>query len=510
MVEGVLAIDPTVTTLTDRQRDVIVLNDVSERASNICKVVKIVEDIVSAVRPTIMTSADQQKDVIEMNCVPERAPKVDILVKIVECNVPVKPTVMTSADPQKDIITNSSYCHKESIAATASINSLAALEAPSFTDDMSVEISTSMGGIGEPNLSEGLDLKGFRKFNRSNKIRNTNMSSVALYDDLIVPKFRDDDSVEPFTEYAGGIGRTSLPQELNLKALNKVGVIQSEHKTLYESAQLVSVRFLQVFRPRRVVDDGFNRVKKEHRRHLELVERVSHENVAPVRAYYCSFGALKQRYLTLVYDYNEKDSVFEMLHGKKQVPFPWDARLRVAIGVAKGIAFIHAQDNGFYHGDIISQHIYMNAKSYGCISDLGSCISGYADGAKCCQQSDIYNYGVLLLELVTGNPPGFFLQNSEVHSKLVNEFKEYFTSSRELLVSKVGYFVRRKPWKSEETLNFQVLDCELLKHYEKFGGQMLQMLRIALHCVSDKVPKMDDVVKMVEGIRLYDGSDGSS
>lgn len=384
------------------------------------------------------------------------------------------------------------------------IDQLTAERGCSSSYNTGVEISTSMGGVGKPNLSQGLDLKDSRKFRRSKKIRNTNMSSAAPYDDLIVPKFRDDDSVETSTEYAGGIGRSSLPQELNLKALNKVGVIQLEHRTLYESVQLVSVRFLQVFQPRGVVDDGFNRVKKEHQRHMELVERVSHENVAPLRAYYCSFGALKQRYLTLVYDYNEKDSVFEMLHGKKQVPFPWDARLRVAIGVARGIAIIHTQDCGnFYHGDLISQHISMNAKGYGCISDLGRCTSGYAYAAKCCQQSDIYHYGVLLLELVTGNIPGFFFQNSEVHSNLVNEFNKYFTSSTDQLVRKVRYFARRKQWKSEETFNFQVLDCELLKHYEKFGGQMIQMLRIALDCVSDMVPKTDHVLKMVEDIRLF-------
>ncbi|KAI3853937.1 hypothetical protein MKX03_024163 [Papaver bracteatum] len=291
---------------------------------------------------------------------------------------------------------------------------------------------------------------------------------VKMVRDLVVPKFRDDDSI---AELMGGVGRTSLPQELDLMGLSKI--TRLSQGTLYESAQLVSVSCSQSFRPT-IGDWDFNRVKMEHHRHMELVERVSHENVAPLRAYHYSFGSRKQRHLTLWYDYNRKGSVYSMLH--------------VAIGVAKGIAFIHAQDDGkFYHGDIGSHCIFLNAKSYGCISDLGRCIGGYTYG-KPFQQSDIYNYGVLLLELVTGKNP---------RSNLVSEFNKYFIGSTEFRKYVTG---------STE----QVLDCELLKDYEEYKGQMIQMLQIAVNCVSEMVPKMDDVVKMVEGIGLYDGSDGSS
>ncbi|KAL8544205.1 hypothetical protein ACS0TY_004662 [Phlomoides rotata] len=54
-------------------------------------------------------------------------------------------------------------------------------------------------------------------------------------------------------------------------------------------------------------------------------------------------------------------------------PVPrWGARLKIAIGAARGIAHIHKQCGGkLAHGNITSSNIFLNSQQYGLVSDFG-------------------------------------------------------------------------------------------------------------------------------------------
>ncbi|KAI3980108.1 hypothetical protein MKX01_034714 [Papaver californicum] len=305
--------------------------------------------------------------------------------------------------------------------------------------------------------------------------------------------FRDDGSVPFFSKSGGGFGQTSLSEGLELMKLRMSRSItiedkNSSTKTLYVDNQIVATRYVCDV----PVDSDFHfrNVTRCNRLHMLLVERVRHQNVVPLRAYYYSSRpkpveqprrlALQ---ILLVYDYcsHSMGSVSEMLHGKKKVPLDWNARLRVAIGVAKGIAFIHKQDNGsFFHGDIKSSCVFLNAENYGCISDLGKCIAGnpnpYVNSSpEFLRESDVYNYGVLLLELITGSTPRY---STSRRSDLVSEFEDFIGSSKQL-DSKVGFFVHCMT-RDTEAGGFQVLDRGLLEQYGEFKEQLIQMLQTAL------------------------------
>ncbi|KAI3940289.1 hypothetical protein MKW92_005964 [Papaver armeniacum] len=208
-----------------------------------------------------------------------------------------------------------------------------------------------------------------------------------------MPLFRDDESVAFFSKSMGGVGKTSLLQSGQKDILinylsDRIRDPKSSSVTLYKDLQLAVTRF--------------HSSGPLNHRYMELVEKVSHENVAPLRAYYysCRSRAVadQSRHLALeiilVYDYSYyfKGSVFEMLHGNSS--FDWDARLRVAIG----------QDNGrFFHGDINSSNIFLNAENYGCISDLGKHIAGHPNPYvtnQLFQESDVYSLLVYCTESV--------------------------------------------------------------------------------------------------------------
>ncbi|XP_059629118.1 probable inactive receptor kinase At4g23740 [Cornus florida] len=236
--------------------------------------------------------------------------------------------------------------------------------------------------------------------------------------------------------------------------------------------------------------------RREFEQQMEVVGSIRHENVAALTAYYYS----KDEKL-VVYDYYDQGSVSAMLHSKRggcRTPLDWETRLGIAIGAARGIAHIHTH-NGWklVHGNIKASNIFLNPQQFGCVSDLGlaSLMSpmappvmestGYrapevTDTHKVTQASDVFSFGVLLLELLTGK--------SSIHPIGDGEF---------LPLVKWVNSVLQEEWTAE------VFDVELLR-CAGIEDEMLELLQIGLSCTSrmpEKRPKMVDVVKMVEDIR---------
>lgn len=150
------------------------------------------------------------------------------------------------------------------------------------------------------------------------------------------------------------------------------------------------------------------------------------------------------------------------------------------------------------HGNIKASNIFFNSQEYGCVSDLGLATlvspiappvirtAGYrapevTETRKISQASDVYSYGVLLLELLTGKSP----INAAAGGNEVVHLVRWVNS------------VVREEWTAE------VFDVELLR-YPNIEEEMVEMLRIGMTCVArmtEQRPKMMEVVKMVEDIR---------
>ncbi|GFP81062.1 probable inactive receptor kinase at4g23740 [Phtheirospermum japonicum] len=248
--------------------------------------------------------------------------------------------------------------------------------------------------------------------------------------------------------------------------------------------------------------------KRDFEQQMEIVGKIRHENVAPLRAYYYS----KDEKL-VVYDYYYHGSVSALLHetkvtlmllakrGENPGPLDWETRLKIAIGAARGIAHIHSQSGGkLVHGNIKSSNVFLNPHLYGSVADLGLTAvmtpisppavraTGYrapevTDTRKVSQPSDVYSFGVILLELLTGK--------SAVHASGGGEEVVH-------LVRWVNSVVREE-WTGE------VFDVELLR-YPNIEEEMVAMLQIGLSCVArmpEQRPRIAEVVRMVEEVRSF-------
>ncbi|XP_009369360.2 LRR receptor-like serine/threonine-protein kinase FEI 2 [Pyrus x bretschneideri] len=159
-------------------------------------------------------------------------------------------------------------------------------------------------------------------------------------------------------------------------------------------------------------------------RELEILGSIKHINLVNLRGY-CRLPVSK----LLIYDYLAMGSLDDFLHehGMEEQPLNWNARLKIALGSARGIAYLHHDCSPkIVHRDIKSSNILLNENLDPHVSDFGlakllvdedahvtTVVAGtfgylapeYLQSGRATQKSDVYSFGVLLLELVTGKRP---------------------------------------------------------------------------------------------------------
>ncbi|XP_030536750.2 probable inactive receptor kinase At3g02880, partial [Rhodamnia argentea] len=231
----------------------------------------------------------------------------------------------------------------------------------------------------------------------------------------------------------------------------------------------------------------------EFRERMREIGAVEHENLVGLRAYYYN----KDERL-LVYDYLPTGSLSALLHGNSVVgrtPLNWDTRCGIALGAARGIAHLHSGGTATSHGNIKSSNVLLTNSYEAQVSDFGLAhiaaltappnrVDGYrapelTNSHKVSQKADVYSFGVLLLELLTGKAPTHSLLNEEGV-----DLPRWVQS------------VVKEEWTAE------VFDVELLR-YQDVEEDMVQLLQLAMHCTAqypDKRPPMAQVVNKIEEI----------
>ncbi|KAI7748584.1 hypothetical protein M8C21_000123 [Ambrosia artemisiifolia] len=158
-------------------------------------------------------------------------------------------------------------------------------------------------------------------------------------------------------------------------------------------------------------------------RHVEVIGRLRHRNLVALRAY---LQAREER--LLVFDYFPNGSLFSLIHGSKTSsggkPLHWTSCLKIAEDLATGLLHIHQTPSGLSHGNIKSSNVLLGPDFESCFTDYGlisfknpnsddsSAVSLFYRAPECrdsqtppSQQADVYSFGVLLLELLTGKAP---------------------------------------------------------------------------------------------------------
>ncbi|XP_023004953.1 putative kinase-like protein TMKL1 isoform X2 [Cucurbita maxima] len=232
---------------------------------------------------------------------------------------------------------------------------------------------------------------------------------------------------------------------------------------------------------------------------IKQLGKIRHENLIPLRAFYQG----KRGEKLLIYDYLPIRTLHDFLHESRagKPVLNWARRHKIALGVARGIAHLHTGlEVPITHGNVRSKNVLVDDFFTVRLTEFGLdklMIPSVADEIvslaksdgykapelqrmkKCNSRTDVYAFGILLLEILIGKKPG--------KSGRSGEFVD--------LPSMVKVAVL------EET-TMEVFDVEVLKGIRSpMEDGVVQALKLAMGCcapVASVRPSMDEVVKQLE------------
>ncbi|KAI7738053.1 hypothetical protein M8C21_015211 [Ambrosia artemisiifolia] len=152
---------------------------------------------------------------------------------------------------------------------------------------------------------------------------------------------------------------------------------------------------------------------------VRYLGQLHHANLVKLIGY-CAEGDNR----LLVYEYMPKGSLENHLFRRGPQPLPWATRLKVAIGAARGLAFLHDAKDQIIYRDFKASNILLDSDFNAKLSDFGLAKAGptgdrthvstqvmgtqgyaapeYIATGRLTAKSDVYSFGVVLLELLSG------------------------------------------------------------------------------------------------------------
>lgn len=253
---------------------------------------------------------------------------------------------------------------------------------------------------------------------------------------------------------------------------------------------------------------GSGQGEREFQAEVEIISRVHHKHLVSLVGY-CMAGSQR----LLVYEFVPNNTLEFHLHGKGRPAMDWPTRLKIALGSAKGLAYLHEDCHPkIIHRDIKASNILVDFKFEAKVADFGLAkftsetnthvstrVMGtfgylapeYASSGKLTEKSDVFSYGVMLLELITGRRP-------------VDQSHTFMDDS---LVD----WARPQLTRALEDENFDSLvDSRLQNNYNH--NEMARMVACAAACVRHSArrrPRMSQIVRALEGdVSLSDLNEG--
>ncbi|CAI0544364.1 unnamed protein product [Linum tenue] len=238
--------------------------------------------------------------------------------------------------------------------------------------------------------------------------------------------------------------------------------------------------------------------KKEFKAEVSIIGSVHHMNLVKLKGF-CAEGFHR----LLVYEFMANGSLDRWIFKspKEGLLLDWNTRFSIALGTAKGLAYLHEEcEAKIVHCDIKPQNVLLDENFTAKVSDFGlaklmnredsgvyTMVRGtrgylapeWISNQPISEKSDVYSYGILLLEIIGGR------RNYESEE---SSHKSHFPSYS---------FKMFEEGKVRDIIdpNLEINDHE--------DGSVVDAIKVALWCIQDEMqvrPSMSRVVQMLEGI----------
>ncbi|KAL2502826.1 Protein kinase APK1A [Forsythia ovata] len=243
---------------------------------------------------------------------------------------------------------------------------------------------------------------------------------------------------------------------------------------------------------------------KEWLAEINYLGQLRHPNLVKLIGY-----CLEDDHRLLVYEFMPKGSMENHLfrRGSYFQPLSWSLRMKIALGAARGLAFLHSAETKVIYRDFKTSNILLDSNYNAKLSDFGLARDGptgdkshvstrvmgtygyaapeYLSTGHLTAKSDVYSFGVVLLEILSGKKAIDKNRPSGEHN-LVEWAKPYMMNKRRMLC---------------------ILEPRLEGQYS--SGQALKAATLALQCLCKEPklrPNMDEVVTALEQLQESKGT----
>ncbi|KAL6506161.1 putative serine/threonine-protein kinase pbl3 [Orobanche gracilis] len=225
-----------------------------------------------------------------------------------------------------------------------------------------------------------------------------------------------------------------------------------------------------------------------------------HQNLVKLIGY-CSESGNK----LLVYEYMPRGSLENHLFRKGVQLMPWPIRMRIAVDVARGLTFLHSLDANIIYRDLKASNVLLDSDFNAKLSDFGLAREGpkgdrthvstrvvgtrgyaapeYVATGHLTPKSDVYGFGVVLLELLSGKRATGDEGTGGAEETLVDWAKPFLSDNRKML---------------------RIMDSRLGGQYSKKAAQASAALALrCLHIDSRNRPPMTEILSVLEQIQAF-------
>ncbi|KAH9653309.1 protein kinase domain-containing protein [Citrus sinensis] len=210
---------------------------------------------------------------------------------------------------------------------------------------------------------------------------------------------------------------------------------------------------------------------------VDFLGQLHHPNLVKLIGY-----CIEDDQRLLVYEFMTRGSLENHLF-RRTIPLPWSNRIKIALGAAKGLAFLHGGSEPEYNAKL-SDFGLAKAGPQGDKTHVSTRVVGtygyaapeYVMTGHLTSKSDVYSFGVVLLEILTGRR-SMDKKRPSGEQNLVAWARQYLADKRKL---------------------YQIVDPRLELNYSLKGVQKVSQL--AYNCLSrdpKSRPSMDEVVKVL-------------